>query len=128
MSKKLVKSTGTVAGMTMVSRVLGFARDVVLAASFGASPAFDAFVIAFKIPNFFRRLFAEGAFAQAFVPILTEYKMQQSDTMVQQFINRVAGTLTVALLAVVIVAEIFVPLLVLVFAPGFVHSPNHFLE
>ena len=66
MSKKLVKSTGTVAGMTMVSRVLGFVRDVVLAASFGASPAFDAFVIAFKIPNFFRRLFARKIYSRCF--------------------------------------------------------------
>ena len=126
MSKKLVKSTGIVATMTMVSRVLGFIRDVVLAGFFGAGPAFDAFVIAFKIPNFFRRLFAEGAFSQAFVPILTEYKVQQSEDDVQAFMGRVAGALLGALMVIVVLAEIAVPLLIILFAPGFLHHPLRF--
>ncbi|MBV53040.1 MAG: murein biosynthesis integral membrane protein MurJ [Coxiellaceae bacterium] len=123
MSKKLVKSTGVVAGMTMVSRILGFVRDVALAGFFGAGPAFDAFVIAFKIPNFFRRLFAEGAFSQAFVPILTEYKTQQSQADVSAFVGKVAGALLASLLVIVVLAEIGVPLLVVIFAPGFLHHP-----
>ena len=102
MSKKLVKSTGIVASMTMVSRVLGFVRDVALAGFFGASAGFDAFVIAFKIPNFFRRLFAEGAFSQAFVPILTEYKEQQPAHEVEAFIGKVAGTLLFSLCVIVL--------------------------
>ena len=126
MSKKLVKSTGIVATMTMISRVLGFIRDVVLAGFFGAGPAFDAFVIAFKIPNFFRRLFAEGAFSQAFVPILTEYKVQQSEDDVQAFMGRVAGALLGALMVIVVLAEIAVPLLIILFAPGFLHHPLRF--
>ncbi len=123
MSKKLVKSTGVVASMTMVSRVLGFVRDVALAGFFGAGPVFDAFVIAFKIPNFFRRLFAEGAFSQAFVPILTEYKEQQPEDEVRAFMGRVAGALFGALFVIVLLAEIGVPLLIILFAPGFLHHP-----
>ncbi len=126
MSKKLVKSTGIVASMTMVSRVLGFVRDVALAGFFGASAGFDAFVIAFKIPNFFRRLFAEGAFSQAFVPILTEYKEQQPAHEVGAFIGKVAGTLLFALCVIVLLAELAVPGLIALFAPGFLGHPERY--
>jgi len=119
MSKRLFKSTGVVASMTMVSRVLGFVRDILLAVFFGASPAFDAFIIAFKIPNFFRRLFAEGAFSQAFVPLLMEHKSNKPGYIVHQFVGKVAGTLLISLLGVVLVAEVFTPGVVLIFAPGF---------
>ena len=74
MPRKLFKSAFLVASLTMLSRLLGFVRDVVFAQYFGAGPAFDAFVIAFKLPNFMRRLFADGAFSQAFVPVLAEYR------------------------------------------------------
>jgi len=74
MSLKLFKSTLIVSAMTLLSRILGFIRDVVFAREFAASAGMDAFLIAFKIPNFMRRLFAEGAFNQAFVPTLSEYK------------------------------------------------------
>jgi len=79
--------------MTLISRVLGLARDMVLARFFGADAHMDAFFVAFKIPNFLRRLFAEGAFSQAFVPVLSEYKEQQTHESVQALVNRVAGTL-----------------------------------
>ncbi|MDD9892635.1 MAG: murein biosynthesis integral membrane protein MurJ, partial [Gammaproteobacteria bacterium] len=77
MSKELVRSTSVVSAMTLLSRVMGFVRDMVLAAFFGAGAAMDAFFVAFKIPNFLRRLFAEGAFSQAFVPVLSEYREQR---------------------------------------------------
>lgn len=119
MSKSLFKSTAVVGGMTMISRVFGFARDMVTAHMFGAGAAFDAFSVAFKIPNFMRRLFAEGSFSQAFVPVLSEYQKNKTAAEVQQFINSMAGTLGVILLAVTIVGVVFAPLIVHVFAPGF---------
>ncbi len=73
----LLKSLAAVSSITMVSRVLGFVRDTIIARTFGAGMATDAFFIAFKLPNLLRRIFAEGAFSQAFVPILAEYKSQQ---------------------------------------------------
>lgn len=122
-TKKLFKSTGLVAMMTMLSRLLGFVRDVVLAQIFGAGAEFDAFVIAFKIPNFMRRLFAEGAFAQAFVPVMADYKEQNSKEDLRQFLNRIAGTLGLSVLLLVIIGEIAAPLLVMIFAPGFADEP-----
>lgn len=116
---KLFRSTSMVALMTMLSRLLGFVRDMVFAGIFGAGPAFDAFIVAFKIPNFMRRLFAEGAFSQAFVPILSEYKEQRTPEETQQFINHVAGTLGASILLVVALAEIIAPLIIMVFAAGF---------
>ena len=109
--------------MTFISRLLGFARDVVLAIVFGAGPAFDAFIVAFKIPNFMRRLFAEGAFAQAFVPVLSEYRSNRTTEEVYEFINRIAGSLVASLLVVVALAEITAPVIIMVFAPGFIRDP-----
>ncbi len=123
MSRKLFKSTLIVSNMTLISRLVGFARDVVLAVIFGAGPAFDAFVVAFKIPNFMRRLFGEGAFAQAFVPVLAEYRTYRSQKEVHQFINAIAGSLGMALLVIVVLAEIIAPLVIMVFVPGFVRDP-----
>ena len=111
--------------MTMLSRVFGLVRDIVLAQTFGASPGFDAFLIAFKIPNFLRRLFAEGAFSQAFVPVLAEYREQHGDK-VREFMSHIAGCLVIAILLVVIVAEIIAPVLVMIFAPGFWNDPVRF--
>ncbi len=124
LNKKLFRSTSIVAFMTMLSRLLGFARDVILAQIFGAGPGFDAFVVAFKIPNFLRRLFGEGAFSQAFVPVLAEYKEKKTPEEMQAFIDGIAGQLGAATLLVVLLAEIFTPILVLVFAPGFVNDPH----
>ncbi len=119
MSKALIKSTSAVAGMTMISRVFGFLRDMVTAQIFGAGVATDAFLVAFKIPNFMRRLFAEGSFSQAFVPVLSEYQKQKSWEEVKNFINAMAGTLGIVLLVVAILGVVFAPVIVRVFAPGF---------
>ncbi|HEY0720953.1 MAG TPA: murein biosynthesis integral membrane protein MurJ [Gammaproteobacteria bacterium] len=119
MSKRLLKSTAVVSAMTMVSRILGFVRDLVFANVFGAGAATDAFFVAFKIPNFLRRLFAEGAFSQAFVPVLSEYKTQRPHHEVKALVADVAGTLGGVLLMVTVVAMLAAPLLVLLFAPGF---------
>jgi len=105
--------------MTMLSRVLGLIRDVVVAGYFGASGASDAFFVAFKIPNFLRRLFAEGAFAQAFVPVLSEYRTQRDLSAVQALVNRTAGSLGSVLLLVTLIGSAGSPLLAMLFAPGF---------
>jgi putative peptidoglycan lipid II flippase len=94
----LLKSTAVVSGMTFLSRILGLLRDMVFTRIFGADAATDAFLVAFKIPNFLRRLFAEGAFSQAFVPVLTEYKTRADQAEVQDLAAHVAGTLAGILL------------------------------
>ena len=93
----LVRALATVSGMTLISRVLGFVRDAVIAAVFGAGLATDAFFVAFRIPNLLRRLFAEGAFSQAFVPILAEYKARRGEDETRHLVDRVATTLFLAL-------------------------------
>lgn len=120
---KLIRSTSTVAGLTLLSRILGFARDIILANIFGAGGIFDAFVVAFKLPNFLRRLFGEGAFSQAFVPVLAEYRAKHTPSETQLFVDHIAGTLSFVVLWVVILAEIAAPLLVMIFAPGFLNDP-----
>jgi putative peptidoglycan lipid II flippase len=120
MNKKLLKSSLIVASMTMLSRILGFTRDVVFAREFGASASMDAFLIAFKIPNFMRRLFAEGAFNQAFVPTLSEYKETRDKNAVKDLIAHVAGTLGGILFVISIVGIVIAPLLVMLFAPGYI--------
>lgn len=115
----LLRSSAVVGVMTMLSRVLGLVRDVVIAGYFGASGSADAFFVAFKIPNFLRRLFAEGAFSQAFVPVLSEYRSQRDLQAVQSLVYRVSGTLGSVLLAVTLVGVLGAPLLAALFAPGF---------
>lgn len=105
--------------MTFISRVFGFVRDMVAAYFFGASHGYDAFILAFKIPNMMRRLFAEGAFAQAFVPIVSEYKAKKSKKDVHEFINHVAGNLLLILTIVTIIGVLLSPLIIKLFAPGF---------
>ncbi|HQU16858.1 MAG: murein biosynthesis integral membrane protein MurJ [Chromatiales bacterium 21-64-14] len=125
MSLRLLKSTATVGSMTLVSRVLGLTRDVVVA-RFGAGPATDAFFVAFKIPNFLRRLFGEGAFSQAFVPVLAEYKSQRSLDEVRILTDRVAAALGGILFLVTLVGILAAPVLVYLFAPGFHNDPAQF--
>lgn len=125
-SKSLFRSTTLVSGITAISRILGFIRDMLIAHLFGASPAIDAFYVAFRIPNFMRGLFAEGAFAQAFVPVLSEYRQQRSFEEVRQFISRMQGSLGVVLLLVVAIALTFTPWLTRLFAPGYIHDPHRF--
>jgi putative peptidoglycan lipid II flippase len=115
----LLRSTAVFSGLTMVSRVLGFVRDMVFANLFGAAAATDAFFVAFKIPNFLRRLFAEGAFSQAFVPVLTEYKTLRDKAEVRLLVADVSGTLGLVLLLLTGLAMIGAWPLVTVFAPGF---------
>lgn len=122
----LLRSSMLVSSMTMLSRVLGLLRDVVIAAVVGASANADAFFVAFKIPNFLRRLFAEGAFAQAFVPVLAEYKNQGSLAAVRVLVDRVAGVLGGTLLLVTSLAMLAAPLVTALFAPGFVGDPVKF--
>lgn len=126
MSQKLLKSTAVVSSMTLVSRVLGFVRDMVFARLFGAGVGTDAFFIAFKIPNFLRRLFAEGAFSQAFVPVLGEYKASREEEETHELIDRVAGTLAGILFLVTLLGVLAAPLLIMVFAPGFIGDPDRF--
>ena len=116
----LFKSLTTVGGNTLLSRILGFVRDLVLARMFGADAATDAFFVAFKIPNFLRRLFGEGAFATAFVPVLTEYKEQRSHDELKGLVDHVAGTLGLVLLLVSLVGVVAAPLVVSLFAFGWV--------
>ncbi|WP_460589528.1 murein biosynthesis integral membrane protein MurJ [Haliea atlantica] len=119
----LLRSSLLVSSMTMASRVLGLVRDVAMAAVVGASANADAFFVAFKIPNFLRRLFAEGAFAQAFVPVLADYREQGSVAAVRALVDRVAGALGGTLLLVTLVAVLAAPLVTALFAPGFVADP-----
>ena len=126
MSKKLLKSTAMVGGLTFISRILGFIRDVIIAFVFGAGAGTDAFFIAFKIPNFMRRLFAEGAFSQAFIPILSEYKTKCNKAEVKHLVDHVAGHLGSILLLVTIICIVIAPLLVLIFAPGFLQEQEKF--
>jgi putative peptidoglycan lipid II flippase len=120
MSKSLVKSTSAVAAMTMISRVFGFIRDMVTAHLFGAGLFSDAFFVAFRIPNFMRRLFAEGSFSQAFVPVLSEYQKQKTPEEIQRFLNSMAGTLGAVLLLVTVLGIILAPVIVKIFAGGYV--------
>jgi len=123
MSEKLFKSTAIVSMMTFISRILGFVRDIVIARMFGAGLGADVFFVAFKIPNFLRRLFAEGAFSQAFIPVLAEYR-QRGDKDLKQLIANTSGTLASILFAITALGVIAAPLLIMIFAPGFIDNPH----
>ena len=118
----LSKSTAVVGGNTLASRILGFARDVVFARLFGAGMGMDVFVVAFQIPNFLRRLFAEGAFSQAFVPVLSEYQSKRSHEEVRELADRVTGTLAAALFLVTLLGVLAAPLFIMLFAPGYLQE------
>ncbi|WP_067518919.1 murein biosynthesis integral membrane protein MurJ [Endozoicomonas ascidiicola] len=120
----LLRSSLMVGMMTMLSRVLGLARDVVVAGYFGSTASADAFFVAFKIPNFLRRLFAEGAFSQAFVPVLSEYRTQRSFGDVRELVSRVSGTLAGTLAFVTVLGVLASPILIRLFAPGFMDDPE----
>ena len=113
----LLRSSGVVSFFTMLSRFMGLARDIVFARVIGAEALADVFFVAFKIPNFFRRLFAEGAFAQAFVPVLGEYREKGSQAALRELTNRVFGTLGATLLLLTLVVVLASPLLAALFAP-----------
>ena len=96
----LFKALATVSSMTLVSRILGFVRDIVIARAFGAGLSTDAFFVAFRLPNLLRRLFAEGAFSQAFVPILAEYKNRRGHERRATLVDHVATLLALVLFVV----------------------------
>jgi len=112
-----------VSSMTLISRIAGFVRDIVLAGFMGASGVADAFFVAFRIPNFFRRLFAEGAFNQAFVPVLMRYR-ELGGAELREFVAVMAGNLTLVLVVLVLTGVIFAPWVTTLFAPGFVDDPR----
>ena len=122
----LLKSLAAVSSMTLFSRVLGFARDAIVARVFGAGMATDAFFVAFKLPNLLRRIFAEGAFSQAFVPILAEYKSKQGDDATRGFVAYVSGLLTLALAIVTVLGMLAAPWVIMVTAPGFSDTADKF--
>ena len=113
------RSTSIVGAFTLISRVTGLLRDMVYSRMFGAGVLMDAFLVAFKIPNFMRRLFAEGAFSQAFVPVVSEYKVQRPHDEVRELVDGAMGTMAWFLSVLTIVGILAAPLLVLLFAPGF---------
>ncbi|SFK23048.1 murein biosynthesis integral membrane protein MurJ [Rhodanobacter glycinis] len=125
-SPSMLRGLLSFSSMTMVSRVLGLARDVAMSHVFGASAATDAFVIAFRIPNFMRRMFAEGSFSTAFVPVFTEVKETRSHAELKELTARVAGTLGGVLLLITALGLIFAPQVATVFAPGDIAQPHKF--
>lgn len=119
----LHKTLATVSGMTMLSRITGLIREFLIARTFGASVYTDAFFVAFRIPNLLRRLFAEGAFSQAFVPILAEYKNQQGNRATRTLTDHVATVMFWALLVVTVLGVVGAPTIVLLMASGFSADP-----
>lgn len=122
----LLRALATVSSMTLLSRILGFVRDFVIARSFGAGLATDAFFVAFRLPNLLRRLFAEGAFSQAFVPILAEYKNRRGEAETHQLVNRVATLLGAIVLLVSVLGILAAPLIIYVSAPGYAADADKF--
>lgn len=110
--------------MTVISRITGFARDMILAYFFGATAALDIYVIAYRVPNFLRGLFAEGAFSQAFIPVLSEYRQQRGEEETKKFLDHVAGLMVAVLFVFTLIAILIAPLLVYVFAPGFINDAS----
>ena len=126
MSRVSFRITGLVGVLTLLSRVTGLTREVVYADLFGASALMDAFLVAFKIPNFLRRLFAEGSFSQGFVPVISEYRHRRGDAATRELVSATAGTFGAILFVVTVVGVIAAPLLVYAFAPGFRRAPGQF--
>jgi putative peptidoglycan lipid II flippase len=124
--QRLFEATSVVGGMTLLSRVTGLARDIAFSAWFGAGPVMDAFAVAFKIPNLLRRFFAEGAFSQAFVPVISEYGTHKSHAETRELVSHVAGVLGLALFVVTAIGVVAAPVLILLFAPGLTGDDGRF--
>jgi len=122
----LLKALATISSLTLVSRILAFVRDVLIARIFGAGAATDAFFVAFKLPNLLRRLFAEGAFSQAFVPIFGEYKNRRGKDETKLLVDHVATMLALILFVVTLVGIIAAPVFVFISAPGFIKDAPKF--
>lgn len=122
----LLKSLAIISSITILSRVLGFIRDSIITRFFGAGTETDAFFVAFRLPNLLRRIFAEGAFSQSFVPILAEYKNQQNDESTRTFIAYISGLLTLILFIVIFAEILLAPWIIYITAPGFIDTPDKF--
>ena len=122
----LFKSSAVFSAITFLSRILGYVRDAAIFIAFGAGGATDAFLVAFRLPNFLRRLFGEGALSQAFVPVFQEYRTRRGAGEAHQLADRVAGTLAALLLGVTAVGVLLAPVLIFIFAPGFVGENDRF--
>jgi putative peptidoglycan lipid II flippase len=122
----LLKTLAAVSSMTLVSRILGFVRDTIIAHVFGAGAATDVFFTAFKLPNMLRRIFAEGAFSQAFVPTLAEYKTRKGEEETKEFIAKIAGMLTLVLVLVTLIGVLAAPAIIYFSAAGFAKNPDKF--
>src|SRR6185369_10274007 len=120
----LLRALSTVSGMTLLSRITGLARESLKAAAFGAGVQMDAFEAAFRLPNILRRLFAEGAFSQAFVPVFAEYRRQRGDAETKALAGRVGTLLAMALLVVSVLGILAAPWLVYLLASGFQDTPG----
>ena len=121
-----MRNTTIVGSLTLLSRVTGVLRDMAYLISFGAGPLMDAFLVAFKIPNFMRRLTAEGAFSQAFVPVISEYKVQRPHEDVRELVAKVSGVFGAVLFAIAAAGVIAAPVLAFMFAPGFRDGDGRF--
>ncbi len=121
--KSLLRSLASVSGMTMISRLFGFARDMLMASYFGAGMATDAFNVAYKLPNLLRRVFAEGAFSQAFVPVLSEYKNTRTHQETREFVAAIMGMLGFILAIITVLGIIFSSGVIFLTAGGFMSDP-----
>ena len=122
----LLRSAATVGGTTLISRLLGFLRDVMMASALGTGPIADAFFVAFRFPNMFRSIFAEGAFNSAFVPLFAKRLEGEGAPAARRFAEDALAVLLVALILMTIAAELAMPWIMLVFAPGFSQDPQKF--
>ena len=122
----LLRAAASVSGMTLLSRITGFVRDTLIAIHFGAGATADAFFVAFRIPNLLRRLFAEGAFSQAFVPVLGQWRNERGEEATRTLSAKVLGVLVVALLVVTVIGVLAAPVLVYVIASGFAADAQKF--
>src|SRR5512139_460287 len=122
----LLRALATISSLTLVSRILAFIRDVLIARIFGAGAATDAFFVAFRLPNLLRRLFAEGAFSQAFVPIFGEYRNRRGHDETKLLVDHVVSLLAIILFVVTLIGIVAAPLLVYLTAPGFVQDTDKF--
>ena len=122
----LLRALATTSSMTLLSRILGNLRDAIIAHAFGAGGLTDAFFVAFRLPNLLRRLFAEGAFSQAFVPILAEYKTREGHEATKTLVDHTATALCVVLFITTLFGVIFAPQVIWISAPGFSADPDKF--
>jgi len=124
--RRLIQSTSIVSGMTLLSRILGLARDMVFARFFAISLVMDAFLVANRIPNMLRRFFAEGAFSQGFVPVMAQYREKHRHEEAREFVDAIAGTFGLILFGITLLGVVAAPVLVAIVAPGFIGDDGRF--